>query len=173
MSDEKEKLEYEKCRLIKLYRLRDYLWGNFSKSDEISRQLFHLVETAISEQMDTIAILEGCKITKSNKRKKYVFEVGRNRLGAADIYLNGELLVSLMDEVIKVSDENVIHTDIVRGMGSRIPDAFFVKALLYSPTDEKCHLSDKVKAVLDRDIPKVILEEQARNIARYKKEDGH
>lgn len=172
MNTQNEKLEREKEQLAKLHRLRDFIWDNFSKSDEIYHQLLHLAETAIADKIDDIAILRGCNIVKTNKRKKYVLEVGRNRIGAADVYLNGELMVNLFDEVVEVQPGDVIFTDIVNGKGSRIPDALFVKALLYSPGDEICHLSDKVKAVLDRDIPEEILEEQKRNLARYKK-DGN
>lgn len=169
MNTQNEKLEKEKEQLAKLHRLRDFIWGNFSESDGIYHELLHLTETAIVDKIDDIAILRGSNITKTNKRKKYVFEVGRNRMGAADVYLNGELMTNLLDEIVEVKPGDVIFTDIVNGMGSRIPDALFVKALLYSPGDEICHLSDKVKAVLDRDIPSEILEEQKRNLERYKK----
>ncbi len=169
MKTQNEKLDYEKEQLAKLHRLRDFIWDNFSESDGIYHQLLHMTETAIEDKIDDIAILRGCNITKTNKRKKYVFEVGRNRIGAADVYLNGELMVNLFDEVVDVKPDDVIYTDIVNGKGSCIPDALFVKALLYSPGDEICHLSEKVKAVLDRDIPEEILEEQRRNLARYKK----
>lgn len=168
----REKFEAEMKNLHKLHALRDYIWGNFNKSEPIYHQLLHVAETAIADKLDDIALLRGAKIIKTNKRKKYVFEVGRNCIGAADVYLNGELLVSLADEVVKATDANVIYTDIVKGMGSRIPDAVFVKALLYSPGDDICHLSDKVKAVLDRDVPKEILDELQRNLERSKK-DGN
>lgn len=114
-------------------------------------------------------MLRGCKLVKSNKRKKYIFEVGRERPGAADVYLNGEKLTSFLDEIVVVQEGDVIFTDIVKGKGSRIPDALFVKALLYSTEDSICHLSDKVKAVFDRDIPQEILDEQAKNIERARK----
>lgn len=168
----RDKVEAEIKTLHKLHALRDYIWDNFSESDQFYHQLLHIAETAIAEKNDDIALLRGANIVKTNKRKKYVFEVGRNRIGAADVYLNGELLVSLADEVVKATDANVIYTDIVKGMGSRIPDAVFVKALLYSPGDDICHLSDKVKAMLDRDVPKEILDELQRNLERPKK-DGN
>ena len=101
-------------------------------------------------------------------RKKYVFEVRRNRVGAADVYLNGELIANMIDEVVDAAEPEKIQTDIVSGKGSRIPDAVFVKSLLYSPSDDICHLSDKVKAVLDRDIPAEILQGLQSNIERLK-----
>lgn len=165
----KIELENEMKSLHKLHALRDYIWDNFGKSEPIYHQLLHITEMAIADKNDDIALLRGANIVKTNKRKKYVFEVGRNRIGAADVYLNGELLVSLFDEVVEVSDKSIIVTDIVNGRGSRIPDAVFVKSLLYSPGDDICHLSDKVKAVLDRDIPKEILDELQRNLERSKK----
>lgn len=168
----RDKVEAEMKSLHKLHALRDYIWDNFSESEPIYHQLLHVAETAIADKNDDIALLRGANIVKTNKRKKYIFEVGRNRIGAADVYLNGELLVSLFDSVNKVKETDVIYTDIVNGMGSRIPDAVFVKALLYSPGDEICHLSDKVKAILDRDIPKEILNELQRNLERFKK-DGN
>ncbi len=168
----RDKVEDEMKTLHKLHALRDYIWGNFSKSEPIYHQLLHVAETAIADKIDDIALLRGAKIIKTNKRKKYVFEVGRNRIGSADVYLNGELLVSLFDEVIEADDKNVIFTDIVNGKGSRIPDAVFVKSVLYSPGDDICHLSDKIKAVLDRDIPKEILERLQKNLEKLKK-DGN
>lgn len=162
--NKKDKLEAEKETLCKLHKLRDFIWGNFDKADEIYHSLLRFTEEAIADKIDDIAILRGCKIIKSNKRKKYVFEVGRERLGAADVYLNGELLASLLDEVVEAKPNDVMYTDIVKNKGSRIPDAVFVKALLYSPGDDICHLSDKVKAVLDRDIPKEILERLQCNL---------
>lgn len=167
MKTQNEKLEYAKKQLATLHKLRDFIWGNFSESDEIYHRLLHLTENAISDKIDDVAILEGFDIKKSDKRKQYVFEVGRNRIGAADVYLNGELMTNFFDKVVKVNPGDVIYTDIVNGMGSPIPDAFFIKALLYSPGDKICHLSDKVKAVLDRDIPNEILEEQKRNLAQF------
>lgn len=168
----RDKVEAEMKSLHKLHALRDYIWDNFSETDSIYHQLLHITEMAIADKNDDIALLRGANIVKTNKRKKYVFEVGRNRIGAADVYLNGELLVSLFDEVVEVSDKDVIFTDIVNGRGSRIPDAVYVKSVLYSPGDDICHLSDKVKAVLDRDIPKEILDELQRNLERSKK-DGN
>ncbi len=168
----RDKVEAEMKSLHKLHALRDYIWDNFSETDSIYHQLLHITEMAIADKNDDIALLRGANIVKTNKRKKYVFEVGRNRIGAADVYLNGELLVSLFDEVVEASEKNVIVTDIVNGRGSRIPDAVYVKSVLYSPGDDICHLSDKVKAVLDRDIPKEILDELQRNLERSKK-DGN
>lgn len=172
MDNKKNKLEVETEYLGKLYKLRDFIWGYFDKTDAIYHPMLRMVEEAIAEKIDDIALLKGANIVKTNKRKKYVFEVGRNRLGAADVYINGELINSFIDEVVQVHEGDIIFTDIVKGMGSRIPDAVFVKALIYSPGDSICHLSDKVKSVFDRDIPKEILEEQKRNLERFKK-DGN
>lgn len=165
----RNKVDAEMKTLHKLHALRDYIWDNFSESDQFYHQLLHIAETAIAEKNDDIALLRGANIVKTNKRKKYVFEVGRSRIGAADVYLNGELLVSLFDEVVEANN-NVIFTDIVNGKGSRIPDAVFVKSALYSPGDDICHLSDKIKAILDRDIPKEILERLQKNLGKSKKE---
>lgn len=167
--NKKDKLEVEKEYLGKLYKLRDFIWSYFDKTDEIYNPLLRLTEEAIAEKIDDIAVLRGCKLVKSNKRKKYVFEVGRERLGAADVYLNGELLTSFFDEIVVAQKDDVIYTDLVKGKGSRIPDALYVKALLYSFNDDICHLSDKVKSVLDRDIPKEISEMQARNFEQSRK----
>lgn len=167
-----DKIDSEMKNLHKLYALQDYILENFSNTEPIYQQLLHVAEMAIADKKEDIALLRGSEIVKTNKRKKYVFEVGRNRIGAADVYLNGELMANFFDKVVKVNPGDVIFTDIVNGMGSPIPDALFVKALLYSPGDDICHLSDKVKAVLDRDIPKEILEEQERNLARSKHDGG-
>lgn len=169
MENKKDKLEVEKEYLGKLHKLRDFIWSYFDKTDEIYNPLLRLTEVAIADKLDDIAVLRGCKLVKSNKRKKYIFEVGRERPGAADVYLNGEKLTSFLDEIVVVQEGDVIFTDIVKGKGSRIPDALFVKALLYSTEDSICHLSDKVKAVFDRDIPQEILDEQAKNIERARK----
>lgn len=158
------KLDAEHEKLIKLYKLRDYIECNIEPTDELYRLLMRTVESAINDKKDDIAILFGANIIKCDKKDKYVFEVDRHRIGAADVYLNGELMVSLLDEVIQVNDTDDVYTDIVNGCGSRIPNALFVKALLYCPTDDRCHLSDKVKSVLDRDIPESILQLQKKNI---------
>ena len=47
-----------------------------------------------------------------------------------------------------------------------MPDAVFVKLVLYSPADSVCHLSDNVKTILDRDIPKEIQAKLKANLAR-------
>lgn len=121
---------------------------------------------AIQRQNDEIAVLRGAKIEKTHKRKRYIFEVSRNRIGAADVYLNGELIANMLDEVVDAVEPENIQTDIVKGKGSTIPDAVFVKSVLYSPADSVCHLSDKVKAILDRDISKDIQKKLKENLAR-------
>lgn len=167
--NKQEKLETAMKRLAQLHHYRDLLWENIDSTDELYCPILFLIEDAVQRQNDDIAILRGAKIEKTHKRKKYVFEVSRNRTGAADVYLNGELLVSLLDEVVEASEPEKIQTDIVKGHGSRIPDAVFVKSLLYSPSDHICHLSDKVKAVLDRDIPEEIQLELDKAIREMKK----
>lgn len=168
--NKQNKLEVAKDYLAKLHKLRDFIWGYFDKTDEIYHPLLRLTEEAIAEKIDDIAILRGCKIIKSNKRKKYVFEVGREKIGAADVYLNGEKIWSFIDETIIVDDDDVVFTDIVKGKGSRIPDAAFIKALFFTPLGEVSNLSEKVKAILERDIPTEILELQKRNAERLNKE---
>ena len=110
--------------------------------------------------------MRGAKIEKTHKRKRYVFDVRRNRIGAADVYLNGELIANMLDEVVDAAEPEKIQTDIVKGKGSTIPDAVFVKSVLYSPVDSVCHLSDRVKAILDRDIPEEIQGKLKANLAR-------
>lgn len=166
--NKQEKLETAMKRLAQLHRYRDLLWEHVEVTDELYHPLLFIIDEAIQRQNDEVAILRGAKIEKTHKRKKYVFEVGRNRIGAADVYLNGELLVSLFDEVVEAIEPEKMQTDIVKGRGSRIPDAVFVKSLLYSPSDDICHLSDKVKAVLDRDIPEDIQKMLQENIERVK-----
>ena len=159
-------------RLGRLHRLRDLLWEHLEDTDELYHPVLFLVEDAIRRQNDEIALMRGAKIEKRHCGKKYVFEVVRHDIGIAEVYLNGEKLASLMDEVVSADEPSEICTDIVRGWGSRIPDTVFVKSLLYSPSDEVCHLSDKVKAVLDRDIPEKIrieLQRNAEKLARRKK----
>ncbi len=167
--NKKEKIEVETEYLGKLHKLRDFIWSYFDKTDEIYNPILRLTESAIADKLDDIAVLRGCKLVKSDKRKKYVFEVGRERQGAADVYLNGECIHSFRDEIINVEKSDVIQTDIVKGKGSRIPDAVFVKALLFCHADDEFHLSDKVKAVLDRDIPQEILDELTKNIEQMRK----
>ena len=167
--NEQEKLKSALERLGQLHRYRDILWENIDTTDELYHPILFILEEAILRKNDEIAILRGAKIEKKqHMRKKDVFEVRRNRVGAADVYLNGELLVSLFDEVVNAVEPEKMQTDIVKGQGSRIPDAVFVKSLLYSPSDDICHLSDKVKAVLDRDIPAEILQGLQNNIERLK-----
>lgn len=171
--NKQEKLEMAMKRLAQLHRYRDLLWEHVEVTDELYQSLLFIIEEAIQRQNDEVAILRGAKIEKTHKRKKYVFEVGRNRIGAADVYLNGELLVSLFDEVVEAVEPEKMQTDIVKGRGSRIPDAVFVKSLLYSPSDHICHLSDKVKAVLDRDIPEEIqlgLDKAIREMKKWTEE---
>lgn len=170
--DKQNELEVAKNYLAKLHKLRDFIWSYFDKTDEIYNLLLRLIEEAIAEKIDEIAILRGCKIVKTGKRKKYVFEVGREKVGAADVYLNGEKIWSFFDEIVKVEKGDVIFTDIVKGMGSRIPDAAYVKALFFTPLGNVSDLSEKVKAVFDNDIPAEILELQKRNCERLKK-DGN
>lgn len=168
--NKKDKIEVEMEYLAKLHKLRDFIQGYFDKTDEIYNPIVRLTEEAIANKNDDIAILRGCKLEKNNRRKKYVFEVGRERIGAADVYLNGEKVWSFIDEVIKVEKGDVIFTDIVKGMGSRMPDAAFVKALFFTPLGEVSDLSEKVKAIFDRDIPTEILETQRKNCERNKKD---
>ena len=162
---QKEKLEAEFKKLYKLHALRDCLWENFDEKDPAYSELYFTIGQLIADKQDDIAILRGCDLIKNNKRKKYVFEVGRERIGAADVYLNGELIANFFDERVKVTDQNKAVTDIVRGFASRVPDAFYVKAALYAPTGGVSVLSDKIKSIFDRDIPEEILEEQKRNLA--------
>lgn len=166
--NKKEKLKTATARLAQLHRYRDLIWENIDVTDELYHPLLFIIEEAVQRQNDEVAILCGTKIEKTHRRKKYVFEVNRSRIGAADVFLNGELLVSLLDEVVEAPEPEKIHTDIIKGRGSRIPDAVFVKSLLYSPSDHICHLSDKVKAVLDRDIPEDIQKMLKKNIERVK-----
>lgn len=151
--DKQEKLKVAMERLARLHRFRDQLWETLNNEEELYHQILFLVEEVIQRQNDEIAVLRGAKIEKTHKRKRYVFDVRRNRIGAAEVYLNGELIANMIDEVVDAAEPEKIQTDIVKGKGSTIPDAVFVKSVLYSPGDSVCHLSDKVKAILDRDIP--------------------
>ena len=155
-------------RLGQLHRYRDVLWENIGVTDELYHPILFILEDAILRKNDEIAILRGAQIEKKHMRKKYVFEVRRNRIGAADVYINGELKANLLDEVVDAVDPDKIQTDIVNGKGRRIPDAVFIKSVLYSPGDEICHLIDKVKSVLGRDIPAEIQRELQDNIRKMK-----
>ena len=164
--DKQEKLKAAMERLARLHRFRDLLWETMNCEDELYHQILFIVEDAILRQNDEIAVLRGAKIEKTHKRKRYVFDVRRNRIGAADVYLNGELIANMLDEAVDAAEPEKIQTDIVKGKGSTIPDAVFVKSVLYSPRDSVCHLSDRVKAILDRDIPEEIQEKLKANLAR-------
>ena len=164
--DKQEKLKSAMERLVRLHRFRDLLWGTLNSEEELFHQILFIVEDAIQRQNDEIVVLRGAKIEKTHKRKRYIFEVRRNCIGAADVYLNGELIVNMIDEIVEAAEPEKIQTDIVKGKGSTIPDAVFVKSVLYSPADSVCHLSDRVKAILDRDIPKEIQERLKANLAR-------
>lgn len=164
--DKQEKLKVAMERLARLHRFRDQLWETLNNEEELYHQILFLVEEVIQRQNDEIAVLRGAKIEKTHKRKRYVFEVRRNRIGAADVYLNGELIANMIDEVVEANEPEKVQTDIVRGKGSTIPDAVFVKSVLYSPMDSVCHLSDKVKTILDRDIPEEIQAKLKANFAR-------
>ena len=162
------KLNAAMARLARLHRFRDMLWDTLSNEEELYHQILFIVEDAIQRQNDEIAILRGAKIEKTHKRKRYVFEVSRNRIGAADVYLNGELVANMLDEVVDAVEPENIQTDIVKGKGSTIPDAVFVKSVLYSLGDAVCRLSDRVKAILDRDIPEEVREKLQENLRRAK-----
>ena len=164
--DKQEKLKVAMERLARLHRFRDQLWETLNNEEELYHQILFLVEEVIQRQNDEIAVLHGAKIEKTHKRKRYVFEVRRNRIGAADVYLNGELIANMIDEVVDATEPEKIQTDIVKGKCSTIPDAVFVKSVLYSPRDSVCHLSDKVKAILDRDIPEEIQKKLKENRRR-------
>ena len=164
--DKQEKLKVAMERLARLHRFCDQLWETLNNEEELYHQILFLVEEVIQRQNDEIAVLRGAKIEKTHKRKRYVFEVRRNRIGAADVYLNGELIANMIDEVVDAAEPEKIQTDIVKGKCSTIPDAVFVKSVLYSPRDSVCHLSDKVKAILDRDIPEEIQKRLTANHAR-------
>ena len=164
--NKQEKLNAAMERLAQLHRVRDLLCESIGVAGELYQPILFIVEEAIQRQNDEIAILRGAKIEKTRKRKTYVFEVGRNRIGAADVYLNGELIANMIDEVVDAAEPEKIQTDIVKGKCSTIPDAVFVKSVLYSPGDSVCHLSDKVKAILDRDIPEEIQKKLKENRRR-------
>lgn len=164
--NKQEKLKAAIERLARLHRFRDLLWENLNCEEELYHQILFLVEDAIQRLNDDIAVLRGAKIERTHKRKRYIFEVRRNRIGAADVYLNGELIANMIDEVVEANEPEKVQTDIVRGKGSTIPDAVFVKSVLYSPGDSVCHLNDKVKAMLDRDIPEEIQKKLKENLAR-------
>lgn len=164
--NKQEKLKAAMERLARLHRFRDLLWETMNCEEELYHRILFLVEDAIQRLNDDIAVLRGAKIEKTHKRKKYIFEVRRNRIGAADVYLNGELIANMIDEVVEASEPEKVQTDIVSGKGSTIPDAVFVKSVLYSPADSVCHLSDKVKAILDRDISEDIQKKLKENLAR-------
>lgn len=164
--NKQERLQSAMERLARLHRFRDLLWETMNCEEELYHRILFLVEDAIQRLNDDIAVLRGAKIEKTHKRKRYVFEVRRNRIGAADVYLNGELIANMIDEVVEAREPEKVQTDIVSGKGSTIPDAVFVKSVLYSPADSVCHLSDKVKAILDRDISKDIQKKLKENLAR-------
>ena len=164
--NKQEKLKAAMERLARLHRFRDLLWETMNCEEELYHRILFLVEDAIQRLNDDIAVLRGAKIEKTHKRKKYIFEVRRNRIGAADVYLNGELIANMIDEVVEANEPEKVQTDIVSGKGSTIPDAVFVKSVLYSPADSVCHLSDKVKAILDRDISEDIQKKLKENLAR-------
>ena len=164
--NKQERLQSAMERLARLHRFRDLLWETMNCEEELYHRILFLVEDAIQRLNDVIAVLRGAKIEKTHKRKKYIFEVRRNRIGAADVYLNGELIANMIDEVVEASEPEKVQTDIVKGKCSTIPDAVFVKSVLYSPADSVCHLSDRVKAILDRDMPEEIQKRLTANHAR-------
>lgn len=164
--NKQEKLETAMKRLAQLHHYRDLLWENIDSTDELYCPILFIVEDAIQRLNDEIAILRGAKIETTRKRKVYVFEVGRNRIGAADVYLNGELIANMIDEVVDAAEPEKIQTDIVRGKGSTIPDAVFVKSVLYGSGESACRFSDKIKEILDRDIPEEIQKKLKENQRR-------
>ena len=159
----------KKEELSALFALQDYIMGQFNDL-AIYDALISLIDFAIADVRTELAVLSGAKgVVQARKKKKYVFEVQRDKLGIASVLCNGVLLASMMDESVDVTNYNgIVYTDIVNGISSRIPDAHFIKSLLYSPADDLCHWSEKVKDFFNKDIPANIRKELENNLKRCK-----
>ena len=69
--------------------------------------------------------------------------------GYAHIYINGVRVHSFMDEIELVTDKNKpTYGENIGGWASIIPDSDFIMGLLYHPSDEIYHYSDKAKKAI-------------------------
>lgn len=87
---------------------------------------------------------------------KYVIEVKRNRpsvtQGSAEVYVNGEEMISFNDEIILIKQNEKYYGDLICGWASVTPDEEFIKGMLFHPYDEYCHHSEKFRKVINKAI---------------------
>lgn len=87
---------------------------------------------------------------------KYVIEVKRNRpsvtQGSAEVYVNGEEMISFNDEIILIKPNEKYYGDLICGWASETPDEEYIKGMLFHPFDEYYHHSEMFRKVLDRAI---------------------
>lgn len=85
---------------------------------------------------------------------KFEIEVKRRRYsatqGEADIYLNGEKVMSFGDTIELIPDGGTYYGELIGNWASAVPDSAFISGLLWHEYDDIYHFSDKVKAVLEK-----------------------
>lgn len=90
---------------------------------------------------------------------KLEIEVKRRRRsvtqGEADVYVNGEKVISFGDTIEFIKDGQPYFSEKIGGWASVIPDARFIKGLLFHPYDDIYHYSGLVKEILDAEIERL------------------
>lgn len=90
---------------------------------------------------------------------KLEIEVKRRRSsvtqGEADVYVNGERVITFGDDIQIIEPGQPYYSMKIGGWASVIPDAKFIRGLLFHPYDDVYHYSDKVKSILDREVERL------------------
>lgn len=90
---------------------------------------------------------------------KLEIEVKRRRFsvtqGQADVYVNGEMVISFGDTIEIIRDGQPYYSEKIGNWASVIPDSKFIRGLLFHPYDDVYHYSEKVKAILDKEVERL------------------
>lgn len=85
---------------------------------------------------------------------KFEIEVKRRRFsvtqGEADVYLNGEKVISFGDTIELIPDGGTYYGELIGNWASTVPDSAFISGLLWHKHDDIYHYSGKVKTVLEK-----------------------
>lgn len=71
--------------------------------------------------------------------------------GLADVYVNGEKVISFGDTIEIIRDGDTYYGEKIGGWASKTPDSAFIKGLLWHPYDKVYHYSDLVKHILEKE----------------------
>lgn len=84
---------------------------------------------------------------------KYIIEVVRRRSsvtqGSAHVLVNGVEVADFYDEIKLLKKGKHYYGENIGGWASITPDEAFIKGMLFHPFEERYHISDKFRQMLD------------------------